>query len=143
MNMHLFSFSLIFVLLLCKHNAIAFGATPCVPIVQQRMQHFYAKPRHSVKLAIEKRVKNIIVLYNSECNTFIKIHSLLMQFVKAKISSFFIFNTVGCKNIFLNRTCIMLINDFERQKYTYLRHLLFMKKVICTYRLQLLQRVAI
>ena len=143
MNTHLFSFSLTFVLLLCKHNAIAFDATLCVTIVQQRMQHFYAKPYHSVKLGIAKRVKSSIVLYNSECNTFFKIHSLLMQFVKANINSFFIFNTVGCKNIFFTRTCIMLINDFERQKYTYLRHLLFMKKVICTYGLQLLQGVAI
>jgi len=60
--------------------------------------------------------------------------------LKAKISVFFILNATHRANIFLHRTCIMLTKDFESQKYPYLRHLIFAKKVVCTYRLQKMQK---
>jgi len=131
-----FSLSIAFNGLLFFANKPNCFTTYCVTIVQQRKQHFTAKPQHSVKVVKPNRVQNSIVLYNSESNTFNK-------YGIAKISMRFNFNAVNREDIFFNRTCIMLINDFQRLKCTYLRHLVFAKKVVCTYRLQLLQRVAI
>ena len=107
--------------------------TYCVTIVQQQKQHFCAKSHHSVKLVRQKRVKSIIVLYNSKSNTFPKIHSLLVQLVKPKISVNNYLNVMNREDIILHRNCIMLINYFQRQKGTYLRALVFVKKVVCTY----------
>ncbi len=125
----MFSFSY----LLYQHNALAFGATLCVAIVQQRNSHFYAKPHHSVKVVKQNRVKSIIVLYNSVIATFSKIDSLLVQLVQPKISMNNYLNVMNREDIILHRNFIMLTIDFERQNYTYLRCLVFMKKVVCTY----------
>lgn len=54
-------------------------------------------------------------------------------FIEGEISNDNYLNAVNRKHLVLHRISIMLTKGFESQKDTYLRGLVFAKKVVCTY----------
>lgn len=83
---------------------------------------------HNTQQSPNTRASNTVSVFES----IHKVYTQIQHLCKQKISTNNILNVVNRDRIVFNRTRIMLTNFLEGQNPTYLRTLIFVKKVVCT-----------